>query len=845
MSAEDAVNPDIRAAVTRLLADTQPRDFDEILDAVLDHLGDRAPDDAEDALDEILCADRYHLTADEDFFDLVALLDGRVFTHRLDEAEARTGSATLRPDLAMVAWSFEKAVPLAKGGEATIDVPGDPFASQNPEVALIGPDGWLEGAGAGDLLGFTLTDGALGWHPATADADASRRAAEALSNAFDRCHTGGSGAVHLVDVVADCLIEDPSAFSVAVDPLADLLEAAEMERRGDWLGRVGSEWLTPGEIAHANRRGFRERVFGFSECCHEALELITLAFAMYGTMEGHVPKAIAKVLSHGLVAEAFAHDVLQDAFEIEDDAAALLEFAAAVRTGARGKDVAAARYLEGMAHDALEDLPQAERAMQAALAADPTYASALDEAAWHCELRGNWARSAEYLRRAGADDDDRRLQAVLENAARAGAVDPRVGRNEPCPCGSGKKYKSCCLGRERVPLNQRAQWLHGKAVAYAHRPRVRNTLIALADAVVASPEDPASADAFAAAVEHPLLVDIALFEEQVFDEFLEVAAPLLPADEVAMGEGWLERPRALYEVVETREAPSEGDDVQLPLRDTRSGEVLEIAWGGDGFEAGELLLGRVGPAGDRWRAVGSLTGVPLRLRESLLELTAEDAHTADWLAWLRVTLAPPVLQNREGEPILMCEATYRVKTKKAAIEALAEVFEIDEDEPGVFHETVEVDGDVLIRGWVRVEGKKLTITTNSAERFDRLLAAVDEALPDAKLVAEERLTPAEVRARGDGGEPATGIIDPASTSPEEREIVAGVMRKLATKWVDEPVPALGGLTPRQALDDPTRREDLLALLREFDRMEREHDAPFTGMPVSLVRELLGLDAGDG
>ena len=23
--------------------------------------------------------------------------------------------------------------------------------------------------------------------------------------------------------------------------------------------------------------------------------------------------------------------------------------------------------------------------------------------------------------------------------------DPRVGRNEPCPCGSGKKYKSCCM----------------------------------------------------------------------------------------------------------------------------------------------------------------------------------------------------------------------------------------------------------------------------------------------------------------------------------------------------------------------------------------------------------------
>jgi len=23
-----------------------------------------------------------------------------------------------------------------------------------------------------------------------------------------------------------------------------------------------------------------------------------------------------------------------------------------------------------------------------------------------------------------------------------------IGRNDPCPCGSGKKYKKCCLGRE-------------------------------------------------------------------------------------------------------------------------------------------------------------------------------------------------------------------------------------------------------------------------------------------------------------------------------------------------------------------------------------------------------------
>jgi len=24
----------------------------------------------------------------------------------------------------------------------------------------------------------------------------------------------------------------------------------------------------------------------------------------------------------------------------------------------------------------------------------------------------------------------------------------KIGRNEPCPCGSGRKYKKCCLGKD-------------------------------------------------------------------------------------------------------------------------------------------------------------------------------------------------------------------------------------------------------------------------------------------------------------------------------------------------------------------------------------------------------------
>ena len=33
---------------------------------------------------------------------------------------------------------------------------------------------------------------------------------------------------------------------------------------------------------------------------------------------------------------------------------------------------------------------------------------------------------------------------ILLNPLKTKIADKHVGRNEPCPCGSGKKYKKCC-----------------------------------------------------------------------------------------------------------------------------------------------------------------------------------------------------------------------------------------------------------------------------------------------------------------------------------------------------------------------------------------------------------------
>jgi len=38
-------------------------------------------------------------------------------------------------------------------------------------------------------------------------------------------------------------------------------------------------------------------------------------------------------------------------------------------------------------------------------------------------------------------------QLVANNKRQSSAKQKKIGRNDPCPCGSGKKYKKCCLGK--------------------------------------------------------------------------------------------------------------------------------------------------------------------------------------------------------------------------------------------------------------------------------------------------------------------------------------------------------------------------------------------------------------
>src|SRR5260370_390743 len=63
-----------------------------------------------------------------------------------------------------------------------------------------------------------------------------------------------------------------------------------------------------------------------------------------------------------------------------------------------------------------------------------TVATSMDDLEEACQRRKR--RGLDQARMAGAGD-----RQPVQQVVRSGA---KIGRNDPCPCGSGKKYKKCC-----------------------------------------------------------------------------------------------------------------------------------------------------------------------------------------------------------------------------------------------------------------------------------------------------------------------------------------------------------------------------------------------------------------
>lgn len=238
-----------------------------------------------------------------------------------------------------------------------------------------------------------------------------------------------------------------------------------------------------------------------------------------------------------------------------------------------------------------------------------------------CELaaveadRSNPHAARDLLTAAGVDVDidldtefDPRTAAsgfgaeLAEEIAPFAAVRPRAmaGRNDRCPCGSGRKYKQCHLGNELHPIEDRAGWLYVKALRFMqiHEP---NLAPVIADDLV---QHVVADDMRAMVHESYLPVDLSLFEGGVAQRFLDTRGPLLPADEIAMLQQWIEATRGVYEVVRSRPGVMDVVDIatraRMTVADTVPDEPLEVGW---------KIIGRLVPVGDSFRAYGGFLPV--------------------------------------------------------------------------------------------------------------------------------------------------------------------------------------------------------------------------------------------
>jgi len=229
---------------------------------------------------------------------------------------------------------------------------------------------------------------------------------------------------------------------------------------------------------------------------------------------------------------------------------------------------------------------------------------------------------------------------------------------------------------------------------------------------------------------------------------------------------------------------------------------------------------------------------------------------------------PPVLTNTDGDPVEMLVARYPATDPAAVRRRLlaGSDFESDDDEmhgddvgapvrwlgremtaTEAASSLAQLRAEAAKKGWgpieepvgprrwlrgvLRFEPSGVRVEVNSRRRFDDLTMLL--RLVGAGEPIVERLVDPALDLPVRGGRPLGG-------RGGEPEAEAAWLEH----WLDEPVPALGGATPRAAADDPKRRVLLESLLRRF---EFDADLAAAGgqrpRDVERLRASLGMHAG--
>lgn len=485
----------------------------------------------------------------------------------------------------------------------------------------------------------------------------------------------------------------------------------------------------------------------------------------------------------------------------------------------------------------------------------------------------------------------------------------KPGRNDPCPCGSGKKYKHCHLSLDEAPRPDEIVWRRVQRTTEGLIGRLMDTAMlhfgpagideAWAEFNVWETEEPFDPRSPYLQVFMPWFLynwlpdpeetDIPehLHEITVAQAYVNSADRRLDPLARRYIEAGGEAQFSFHEVLACESGRG------FRLRDAMTGsehDVLERS-GSTGARIGDLLYAKVVTV----EGIAVLDGctpvlIPPKHKLEIIELRAEISksqlsgeallHEYDielrslYLAIADEILYPkmPRVANTDGEPLELHTLAYDIDSAPAAFDALEDlaVGASEEEllEGAEFDSTGELvrceirwckPGNPVHKTWdnttlgtIRVEAKRLTAEVNSAARAERLARIIEERLgpratklpsmiQSVQSLAERERTPDENRAAAT----REAEHERLAALPEVRQALSEMMRQHYRAWVDQEIPALGGRTPREAVQDADGREAVAALVMQIERDAERMQPPVDPALLSELRERLGLVESHG
>ena len=442
----------------------------------------------------------------------------------------------------------------------------------------------------------------------------------------------------------------------------------------------------------------------------------------------------------------------------------------------------------------------------------------------------------------------------------------KPGRNDPCPCGSGKKYKQCCLRAEENRLaNDRSeavpralQWLlamYGQAVREALDDGFFGGLDDEEYEVLQDQHGDSFQGIMVNAMEWLVADGIITIKDQdrrVADLLLGRGGPLFSAQQRQWIELLTAQPLRLYEVIDV--VPGECmslKDVMLPERPPvlvreKAGSQQAIPF--------DLIAARILPVEGHFELSGAIYSFPRHLSWDLiaelrdeLEGVEPDSVLAKEITgviipyhWLKLFVSafdiPQLIDHVTGEPLLFITDHYRVKDWTALEQALSGEPDMEGSPEDGWSRLFEGE-DRLLRRSLRIDLSKRSDRIKVAYRTQRY---ADEgrpwfeaaAGPAVAFVSREISDPKGLLATMEPGEAEEPSV-PEPLPPEVlTELFEERIQQLYADWADKPLPVLDDRTPREAIKTPEGLEQVKFLLHTYEHGETQQARAQHREPVS-------------